>query len=391
MPGRLENNSVLNECTKVTLDEFCEKSDELHRKRSYPVLVLKKPRISKSRPILRRYFNLSRIVSKSGKLNTFLTKRQQKNLTYIKDLGNTLLTIQWRWILFTLVLVNYASFLLFGGLWWILAINSGDFDENNTTPCVVNTRSFTGYVLLSVETITTIGYGYRYPTEYCEGGTMLFILQSLVSVAIQGALISTVYIKISKPFSSSTSSIFSRAAVICMRDDKLRFIFRIHDFNRKISCGTNISLYFIDKEQVPNTEFEMIQMKIEPHGLCIFPLEIEHIIDETSPLWTFRPLDFLQSRFEIIAVAEGSSYITGLVSQNRTSYSSSDILWGHRFKQCVEYDETKMSFVVDYENFKKTIPFNTPLCSAKKLRDIEEQIKNINVMSKRSISKIIKK
>lgn len=47
----------------------------------------------------------------------------------------------------------------------------------------------------------------------------------------------------------------------------------------------------------PNAEFEMFQMQIEPHGLLIFPVQIEHVIDENSPLWSFRPLDILQSRY----------------------------------------------------------------------------------------------
>lgn len=77
----------------------------------------------------------------------------------------------------------------------------------------------------------------------------------------------------------------------------MRFIFRIHDFHRKIWCGTQISLYFIDKELMSeNAEYEIIQMPIEPHGLLIFPLEIEHVINEKSPLWCFRPFDILQSR-----------------------------------------------------------------------------------------------
>lgn len=177
---------------------------------------------------------------------------------------------------------------------------------------------------------------------------------------------------------------------ICLRDGKLRFVFRIHDFHKRIWCATNISLYFMDKEQMYNTEFEMVQMVIEPHGLLIFPLEIEHVIDENSPLWTFRPLDILQSRwayrrlvelfltsfcfrFEIVAVAEGSSNITGQVSQKRTSYSNSDIFWGQRFKPCVDYDELKQAYIVDYKKFKQTVPFDTPLCSAKKLQDIERR------------------
>ncbi|KAJ8962834.1 hypothetical protein NQ318_001234, partial [Aromia moschata] len=238
-----------------------------------------------------------------------------------------------------------------------------------------STQFFSGYVLLSAETITTIGYGYRYPTESCRGGWVLLMLQALLGVAIQGALISSVYVKTSKPFLNRTTSLFSKTAVICLRDGKLRFVFRIHDFHSKIWCGTNISLFYMDKEQgLRDSDFEMVQMEIEHHGLLIFPLEIEHVIDENSPLWTFRPLDILQARFEIIAVAEGSSNITGQVSQNRTSYSNEDIYWGHRFKPCVEYDDVKQAYIVDYKKFKQTVPFDTPLISARKLQDIQERI-----------------
>ncbi|CAH1163836.1 unnamed protein product [Phaedon cochleariae] len=375
MSEMLEYDSILDQYKEVVFDEFSDSSEEEYKgnsKHSNAVLVLRKRSFSKSRSSYIRQFNLARIISKSGRLNTFLTQLHHKNISYIRDLGNTLLTIRWRWIIMTLFLVNFICFIIFGCLWWFLAYVNGDFHANATVKCVENTQTLTGYILLSVETITTIGYGYRVPTEHCQGTWVLLTLQAMLSVAIQGALVSSVYVKISKPFTNISSSIFSKKAVICMRDGKLRFIFRIHDFKRKIWCGTNISLYFMDKEQIyPNTEFEMIQMEIEPHGLLIFPLQIEHVIDEYSPLWTFRPLDILQSRFEIIAVAEGSSNITGIVSQNRTSYSNSDILWGHRFKHCVEFDDIEHAYMVDYKKFKQAIPFDTPLCSAKKLREVE--------------------
>lgn len=79
-------------------------------------------------------------------------------------------------------------------------------------------------------------------------------------------------------------------------------------------------------------------------------------------------------RFEIIAVAEGSSNITGLVSQIRTTYSNTDILWGQRFKSCVDFHEEQNAYIVDYKKFKQTQPFDTPLCSAKKLADIQKNI-----------------
>ncbi|KAH1000985.1 hypothetical protein HUJ04_013250, partial [Dendroctonus ponderosae] len=284
--------------------------------------------------------------------------------------------MQWRWILTTLCLVNFACFVLFSFLWMFLAKISGDFSQslNNTDKaCIVNARTFSGYLLLSIETMTTVGYGYRYPTEHCVGGWVLLMLQAIFNTCVQGALVSAVYVKTSKPFTKS-SSLFSKKAVVCLRDGKLCFIFRIHDFSRKIWCGTNISLYYIDKEQNHlDEDFEMQKMTIEPHGLLLFPLEIEHVIDEDSPLYKFRPFEVLHTRYEIVAVAEGSSTITGQVSQNRTSYSNADIMWGHRFLPCVDYDERQRIHVVDYKKFKQVLPFDTPLCSARKLAEMQSR------------------
>lgn len=78
-------------------------------------------------------------------------------------------------------------------------------------------------------------------------------------------------------------------------------------------------------------------------------------------------------RYEIVAVAEGSSTITGQVSQNRTSYTNEDILWGHRFVNCDSYDENLQSHVVDYKKFKQVASFDTPLCSARKLAEMQDR------------------
>ncbi|RZB40976.1 IRK domain containing protein, partial [Asbolus verrucosus] len=160
---------------------------------------------------------------KSGRRNIYLVKVPNKRITYFRDLGNTLLNIRWRWILIILCLVNVISFYFFGLLWMWLAYISGDFDENVDKFCVVNTKNLTGYILLSMETMLTIGYGYRYPTENCIQGWILPFLQALVSVGIQGVLISAVYVKISKPFTKNTVGLFSRKAVVSL----ITYLYRI--------------------------------------------------------------------------------------------------------------------------------------------------------------------
>ena len=96
---------------------------------------------------------------------------------------------------------------------WI-AYLSGDFEKEVKEECVVNTKNLTGYVLLSIETMLTIGYGYRYPTEKCIQGWIVPFLQALISVGIQGALVSAIYVKISKPVKKNVLGLFSKKAVV---------------------------------------------------------------------------------------------------------------------------------------------------------------------------------
>lgn len=135
----------------------------------------------------------------------------------MRDLGNTLLTIRWRWILLTLCLVNFASFFLFAFMWMLVAEVSGDFDDANNgiqEKCIVNVNGFNGFLLLSIETITTIGFGYYYPTEKCSHAWLVLTLESMVNIGLQGVLISAVYVKIAKPYTKMSNSLFSKRAVV---------------------------------------------------------------------------------------------------------------------------------------------------------------------------------
>lgn len=79
-------------------------------------------------------------------------------------------------------------------------------------------------------------------------------------------------------------------------------------------------------------------------------------------------------RFEIIVVLDGTCLATSLMSRTTTSYLSTEIKWGHRFKPCTEYDPDRNMYIVDHSIFNKTEEIDTPLCSSQILRDIYQKI-----------------
>lgn len=72
----------------------------------------------------------------------------------------------------------------------------------------------TSMFLFSFELQTTIGTGEKYPTDECPEGVFIFILQVLFSVAIEGALLSTIYAKTTKPKKILSKLKFSEKAVV---------------------------------------------------------------------------------------------------------------------------------------------------------------------------------
>lgn len=89
----------------------------------------------------------------------------------------------------------------------------GSMTRSGREPCVVGTNSFTGYLLLSIETLTTIGFGEIYPTD-CQENWIILTFQALVGVAIEGALVTAIYVKMARPVKNDHVSVFSKKALV---------------------------------------------------------------------------------------------------------------------------------------------------------------------------------
>lgn len=107
------------------------------------------------------------------------------------------------------------AYVTFSGIFMLDAWFSGDWDENvlDHKVCIVGTKSYVGYLLLGIETITTTGYGYVYPTQDCKLVWFALTLSTMVTFVIEGAFITFVYVKISRPINRDVVK-FSKKAVV---------------------------------------------------------------------------------------------------------------------------------------------------------------------------------
>ncbi|XP_065357638.1 inward rectifier potassium channel irk-1 [Calliphora vicina] len=310
-----------------------------------------------------------RVIEKNGRENVSFKKIPEKSWRYIRDFVTTLIELEWKYMLTMFIGSYFLSWTFFAILCYMVAFSHGDlmFDEvtgerlgEGKNPCIIGVYDFTSMFIYSFETQSTIGYGEKYPSEECPETMFLFILQIIVSIAIEGGMISIIYAKTARPAKQLTKLKFSDKAVICHRDGKLCLLFRVCDPREQQTIESKIRVYMIiDK---PTKEGELIkthtELKLENKGqqIIVWPEIVCHVIDETSPLAHFKcAKDVTSAQFELYVSIVGVSAATAQVTEARTSYVPREIFWGQRFINIIKYDSINERYDIDYGNFNTTI------------------------------------
>ncbi|CAF3777066.1 unnamed protein product [Rotaria sp. Silwood1] len=241
--------------------------------------------------------NYRRLFTKEGDINLIRLNIEQRRRRHLRDFFTSLLEFGWCSILSLLALSFVLSWLIFAGFWFLIMHIHGDFSHNsaNSTwiPYVAGVRTLVGVVLFSIETQQTIGYGTRSVTEQCESGVILLAIHTCFGLVMQALWAGIVYSKLARPKNRRRTLIWSRQAVIFLRDRYLTLQVRIADIRpRSTLVEAHVRMYFIaervtnEKEKIP---LNILDMNVgldtgRDRLLLMWPLTIEHRIDFKSPL-----------------------------------------------------------------------------------------------------------
>ncbi|XP_042249946.1 ATP-sensitive inward rectifier potassium channel 12-like [Thunnus albacares] len=342
----------------------------------------------------------SRFVKKNGQCNVVFTNMEEKRQRYLADIFTTCVDIRWRYLLLIFCTSFMVSWLFFGIIFYSVSLVHGDFEEQpmvkndglavagfhgptsghadggqpKRMPCILHVQGFLGALLFSMETQTTIGYGWRCVTEECPVAVITVVIQSIVGCIIDSFMIGTIMAKMARPKKRNQTLMFSKNAVIAMRDGKLCLMWRVGNLRRSHIVEAHVRAQLIRSYVTAEGEFiPMEQMDLNvgydegtDRLFLVSPLVIIHEIDKDSPLYTLSRADLETDDFEIAVILEGMVEATAMTTQFRSSYLAREIFWGHRFEPVIYEDHN--CYKVDYARFHKTyeVP-STPHLSAKEL------------------------
>ncbi|XP_075046600.1 G protein-activated inward rectifier potassium channel 4 isoform X2 [Mixophyes fleayi] len=320
-----------------------------------------------------------RYMEKDGKCNVH-HGNVKETYRYFSDLFTTLVDLKWHFSLLIFTLVYTVTWLFFGLIWWLIAYIRGDLEhlgDKNWVPCVQNLNGFVSAFLFSIETETTIGYGYRVITENCPEGIVLLLIQAILGSIVNALMVGCMFVKISQPKKRAETLMFSNNAVISLRDWKLCLMFRVGDLRSSHIVEASIRAKLMKSKQTTEGEFIPLNQTDINVGFdtgddrlfLVSPLIISHEINEKSPFWAMSRAQLESEDFEIVVILEGMVEATGMTCQARSSYVNREVLWGHRFTPVLTLE--KGFYEVDYTSFHDTYETPTPSCSAKELEELQ--------------------
>ncbi|XP_047033805.1 G protein-activated inward rectifier potassium channel 4-like [Helicoverpa zea] len=322
-----------------------------------------------------------RFVFKNGDFNIYKGKTNHQG--FFSRWFVTMVEARWRWTLVHFFLAFTGDWLFFGFIYWLIALTHGDLTEDHLppyqnetdwTPCVKNIYGFTSTFLFSIEVHTTVAYGKRAITLECPQTITAMCLQCMVCSIFQAFMVGILFAKLTRPKGRTQTILYSRQAVITLRDGQLCMIFRVGDMRKSRILNIKASVFVLKLGDDYDENYEQTELEVEINGcestFFLWPVSVIHVIDEKSPLYSISAADLLVGKFEILAVFEGVIESTGQLVQARTSYTEHDILWGHRFKEMVHSDRTKKTYNVDFSKLCETERIDTPLCSASEFKSM---------------------
>uniref|UniRef100_A0A8C6TXP3 Potassium inwardly rectifying channel subfamily J member 16 n=1 Tax=Neogobius melanostomus TaxID=47308 RepID=A0A8C6TXP3_9GOBI len=282
-------------------------------------------------PEIREPCSRKRFIGKDGSGSVIFRHVPEEWMLMVTDIFTTLVEIRWR-VMFLLFALSYIlSWLFFGLLFWVIAIVNGDVQNPNSDPCVYEVRSFTAAFLFSLETQTTIGYGFRGMTENCMVAVIIVTIQDVISYFIDTFVIGIVVAKMASARKRAQTVGFSHCAVVNLRNGALSLSWRVGDFRRHHLVEGEARAQIIRSMVHPTGRLDITYQDLvleQKDVILATPTIITHRMAPKSPLYGLSLAQLRSENFELVVSFTYTDDTSGILHQTRSSYTPNDIHWG---------------------------------------------------------------
>jgi len=190
---------------------------------------------------------------------------------------HTLLHKSTTYLIVTLTLVYIASFLVFAPFYWAVSED-----------CGLELDTFGEAVFISLETMTTIGFGV--PRDYMDGcgsGMLIVTVQSVFSVLVSAVTIGGFWLRVSRPQTRANSIAFSDKAVVQEIRGALYLMFQVVELRKHQLTEAKVRCYTLSQRPSLGMAAMRLHRPDDQLGsmlLLSLPAVVVHRIDNWSPL-----------------------------------------------------------------------------------------------------------
>jgi inward rectifier potassium channel len=236
-----------------------------------------------------------------------------------------LLTISWMRF-FTFVV---GSYLVANAIFAVIYLLAGPHALAGTHATTTGGR-FAEAFFFSVHTLATIGYGTMSPLTLAAN--IIVTIETLIGLVGVAVMAGISFARFSRPVAKI---LFSRSAVIAPYRGGRAFMFRIanQSSSQLVEISAKVLLSRRKRGGLTSTDREFLNLELERSSVVFFPLSwtIVHPINDKSPLRDWTGEDLVDCDAEFLVLLNGFEETFSQTVHARSSYTSSEVVWGARF------------------------------------------------------------
>ena len=236
-----------------------------------------------------------------------------------------LLTISWMRFFAFIV----GAYLFTNAIFAVVYLLAGDHALAGTHAITMSGR-FAERFFFSVHTLATIGYGTMSPLTLAAN--IIVTIETLIGLVGVAVMAGISFARFSRPVARI---LFSRSAVIAPYRGGRAFMFRIANqrSSQLVEVSAKVLLSRRKRGGATSTDREFLNLELERSSVVFFPMSwtIVHPIDENSPLRDWTGEDLADCDAEFLVLLNGFEETFSQTVHARSSYKSSEVVWGARF------------------------------------------------------------